>query len=160
MVLDTQTNTIYGFNREGFTFRLISTSSYKHPGQLVTARDGTIYSVTTSDSSFSVTNNRDSFNNLFKCKFPVVSADIFATDNDGNVYIKVEEADPMVQYFGPIMVSIISPEGNLLDYLPIASFPRVRNIVTDNKRCVFEAYFDADFDSEYPPSKFIIKRVK
>lgn len=163
MVLDTKTNTIYGFKREGFTFRLISTFSYKHPGQLVTARDGTIYSVTTSDSSFTVTNNRGSFSNIFKCKFPVVSAEIFATDNDGNVYIRVEEADPMVQYFGPIMVSIISPEGKLSDYIPIAAFPSVkmvRNIVTDNKGYVFEAYFDADFDSEYPPSKFIIKRVK
>ena len=161
LLFDANDNTVYSFRRNKADFSLVKTTPYKQPGQLVPAADATIYAAEPADKGFRLISD-GGLSVTVACKHPVGAAEVLATDIAGNIYVKVTEEESGAQFWGPVTVRVVSPEGVLIRTSTIRLWtngPMERNLVVDKSGILFESAFDGMPDDEdWPATKLVIKR--
>lgn len=163
LVVDTHDNTLYTYKKNKTAFSLLKSEQYTGTGQLAAGSNGVVYEVITSGNSYEVTASDGRRIAKFTGNLEVAAANVIATDNEGNIYIRKAEGNPQAQSGDDVYIEIVSPEGALIGSFNVRSWPggpMTRYYVTDKEGAVFEAWFELGEYEPDPPPGFVVRRVK
>ncbi len=168
-VFDYATNKMYTFQKSRQSFKFIESENYRNAISHLANKEFSASAYGEEEINlgryFMIRRNNNSAIGIYDSGYSKCQANVFATDQKGNIYVVVDEIEQLgAQFPGARTLRVISPEGNPLYSLEVKSWPggpMNRHLIVTKTGKIFEAFYDLEtgFEEE-PASKLTVKKIK